>query len=307
MKLLIALTALFFTRVYGADSDQFTHISMNQGLKSLDFGDSPLYVELENYFTKHHEKIAASQLNNIEWGDDHRIWGGVNHIGLDYSKDFLDFSVSMRRQVAPDLFHDERYIVTDIMDIYVNASKLFEKCRDNGSIDISDEQLKAIAGLTFKRSYRFNHFADNYQDALTLNLNRLFFSFTYFRSKNFLRLNPGEFITKEDYLGVYAGLASHLPVGHGFSAHLGALAKYERVGKVEIYSPLEDEKTDSEDDLRINYERFTASNLGITAGLTGDFLRLLRLTLFQYDFSYTLEKKYKTFLNFSNEEIDEYI
>jgi len=186
MKLLLILYFILSSYSWAQLNPGLKNVVLNEQFKVAGVGESPIYEELERYYRLHHERVAASQLSNIEWGDDYKIWGGVNHIGLDFSKKFLDFSVSFRRQVAPDLFHDERYIVTDIMDIYIDASTFFEKLKASGQIEVPDQFLKAVAGLTFKRSYRFNHFADNYRDALTLNLDKLFFSYTYFRSKKAL-------------------------------------------------------------------------------------------------------------------------
>jgi len=55
-----------------------------------------------------------------------------------------------------------------------------------------------FGGVTFKRSYTYVHYADSYQHAVAFNLDKLFFSFLNFRSKNFLQIEKGELLKKED-------------------------------------------------------------------------------------------------------------
>lgn len=265
--------------------------------------DNPLYNEIIRYFEQHEENIRRRQLERIDWDGNRRVWGGLNHVGLAYSKDFATFSIELKRDVAPDLFDDERWIVTDTFNIYIDASTVFNKLIDLGAISVTPAQLAAVAGLTFKRSYRFAHFAASYREAITMNLNRFFFSFLNFRSQNFLQLKPGEFISKEDFLGVHAGALGSLPVSDFLVAHLGVLAKFQLLGKVEIHSPLPSERTNDQDYLRFNYERSKTATLGVSAGISADFLQLLRLTILKYDFSYSMEESYKNHLTFSQEQV----
>ena len=287
---------------------EFKSIELNEtlGAKGLDLeAESPLYNELNNYFEQRYADIARRQLERIDWDGNQSVWGGVNHIGLAYNKDFANFSIELRRQVAPDLFHDSRYIVTDTFDIFIDASVIFKELIDIGSISMEPADLAAAAGLTFKRSYRFSHFAKNYKEAVSFNLDKLFFSFLSFRSKNFLKLEPGEFISKEDYLGVHAGGRGLLPLGSGIAAHIGALAKYEKIAKVEVHSPLPEDRSDGENDyLRFNYERSKSISLGMSAGIVGDFLGILQLTLLKYDLSYSFEESYKNYLSFSKDQVE---
>lgn len=275
-------------------------------LSRLDLeAESPLYSELNNYFEKHYADIARRQLERIDWNGNQNIWGGVNHIGLAYNKDFANFSIELRRQVAPDLFHDSRYIVTDTFDIFIDASVIFKELVDLGSIEMEPADIAAAAGLTFKRSYRHSHFARDYREAVSFNLNKLFFSFLSFKSQNFLKLEPGEFISKEDSLGIHAGARGLLPLGTGLAAHVGALAKYESIAKVEVHSPLPEDKAGGNNDyLRFNYERSKSISLGVSAGIVGDFLGLLQLTLLKYDLSYSFEETYKNYLTFSKEHVE---
>jgi hypothetical protein len=305
LRILLYLFLLIINiNIYG----QFKNIQINEALDSrgIDLeSESPLYTELNNYFEQRYADIARRQLERIDWDGNQNIWGGVNHIGLAYNKDFASFSVELRRQVAPDLFHDSRYIVTDTFDIFIDASVIFKKLIDVGSISMDPADVAAAAGLTFKRSYRYSHFANNYKEAVSFNLDKLFFSFLNFRSQNFLKLSPGEFISKEDSLGVHAGGRGFLPLGSGLAAHIGALAKYEKIAKVEVHSPLPKERTNGENDyLRFNYERSKSVSLGISAGIVGDFLGLLQLTLLRYDLSYSSEESYKNYLTFSKDNTE---
>src|SRR5690606_6588698 len=98
-----------------------------------------------------------------------------------------------------------RYIVTDRFEITIEASKLFGELKSKGLISIAENQLAAYAGITFKRSYRYVHFADSYEDALVIDLQKLFLSFTMLRNHKYLELAPHEIIQREDYLSGQVG------------------------------------------------------------------------------------------------------
>ena len=269
--------------------------------------DNPLYSEILQYFGDHYQRIGERQLAAIENGRDLSIVGGMNHIGIRYTKPFVDFKVELQRQVAPDLFHDERWLVTDTMDLYIEASKLLSNLENAGIIDITQEQYAAFAGLTFKRTYKYVHYADTYQEGLGFNLEKLFFGFTHFRSSRFLELEAGEILSKEDSLVLAAGGVGNLPLGHGLSANAGALIKYSKLSKVVIQAVEEDEQVVAGERVRVSYEKSKAFSLGLRVGVVADFLNLLRVSLLSYDFSYSLLESYQVNLAFNDDQMDQLV
>lgn len=301
----------------GFEPQNFT-IKDESGLKNAgdkearDFGltndlseDNPLYREILGHFKSRYNKIGQDQIDAINAGRNLSVVGGMNHIGISYQKPFASFSVNFQRQVAPDLFDDVRWIVTDTMDLYIDAQKLLSNLKDHDVIDISEKQYALFAGVTFKRSYRYVHFANSYEEGLAFNLDHLFLGFTNFRSKNFLDLAPYEFMTKEDSLSFAAGGVGSIPLGYGFNASAGILVTFEKLSKVEIQSLGPDDNPKEGEILRISYEKEKSKKVGASAALMYDFLGLLRMTLLKYDFSYEKKSSKKYNFSFFEEDIEE--
>lgn len=218
---------------------------------------------------------------------------GINNIGYSFHRDFADFKISLNRQLAPDLFDDSRWIVTDTFNVYIDASLLLSNLKDQEIIDISEQNLALFGGVEFKRTYTFTHFAPSYEDGLVLDLNKLFFAFKPFRAKSFLTdMDDYEFITKEDSLSVRAGGFVSAPLYSGVSGSAGFLARYERVAKSEILAVGPDDTPKEGERFRISFQTSTSAELGAAARINADFLGILKLTLLSYDFSYTATKSH---------------
>ncbi|GAB4412165.1 MAG: hypothetical protein OHK0056_16970 [Bacteriovoracaceae bacterium] len=265
--------------------------------------ESPLFKQILDEFGTRYRTIADREIRIVEKGRNLAIIGDMNHIGIKYTKSFIDFSVDLRRDVAPDLFDDHRYLVTDFFIINIDAQKLLGNLRDEGIIDLSETQYGAFAGVSFKREYKYVHLADNFEQALGYNLDKLFFSFMNFRGLKFTELGPYEYLTKEDQLSASIGGMIAAPIYGNVSGAIGALAKYETVSKVEIQSlgPL-DPKSPGER-FRISMEKEKSLMVGVSARILADFMSIVRLTLLSYDFNYELEDSYKAYLSFKESDI----
>jgi hypothetical protein len=278
---------------------------------SIVFGDldlsqeSPLYREILSYMDIHHRSIAERQLREVEEGRGLNVWGGLNHVGLRFNKGFGTFGIELRRQVAPDLFDDERWLVTDTFDIQVDASQLLNRLKNEDVIDISEQNLALFAGLTFKRSYTHVHFADSYEKALGFNLDKLFYGFQNFRNIESLELAPDEFIKKEDSLGMQAGGLGSIPVTTGLAAHVGALMTYQRLATVTLQGVSVEEQSFPGERLRLSREKTKEITLGARAGLVADFIGLLQISLLSFDFSYSLSETYKQYMSLSQGELND--
>jgi hypothetical protein len=262
------------------------------------YQDGSLYDEIADYLNQHHEEIAQRQLRAIDQGENLRVFGGLNHVGLGFTKGFADFSIQLRRDVAPDLFDDERWLVTDTFSIYLDASHVMGKLAEASAIDLSEESLALFAGITFKRTFEHMHFADNYQEALAFNLDRLFFSFLKFRSKNFLDIAPGEFLKKVDSISLQAGGAVSAPLTSGLAARVGALVKYQKMSTTSIQGILEGDASYEGESLRVSTEKSSLLRVGASAAVVAQFLGVLQATILSVDFEYSLEDVYKAYLSF---------
>lgn len=267
--------------------------------------DSPLYKEILDYMDLHRERIATRQLNQIDAGRDLQVWGGMNHVGINFSRGFGDFSIELKRETAPDLFDDRRWLVTDSFDIYIDASKVLSNLRDEEIIDITEKNLAAFAGITFKRTFRHIHFADSYEESLGFNLDKLFFAFKNFRGVNSLEIAPGEIIQKEDSFSLQAGGFATAPLTSGLAAHLGALVKYQKVSKLLIQGVLPEERSYEDETVRISSEKSKEIKAGISAGLVADLFGILQMTLLKFDFEYSLFDSHTFYLSLSRTNINE--
>ncbi len=274
-------------------------------LKGIDISEeSPLYQEITNYLDLHSDEIARRELDLVDQGRNLSIVGGMNHVGINFTKGFGTFSIELKREVAPDLFHDERWLVTDTFNIYIDASQVLSKLADDEIIDISDKNLAAFAGVTFKRAYTHVHFADTYERALGFNLDKLFFSFRQFQNLEALKIAPQEFIKKEDSISLQAGGIGTAPLTTGLGAHVGALVKFQKIEVITLLGVSEEEASYPGERVRISVEKEKSHFLGAHAGLVADFMGVLQITLLRFDFSYELSEVFRTYLSFDEEQVE---
>lgn len=291
-----------FKHIQVTDEDKLNTIygsqSVGKGFGDLDLAeDNPLYSQILNELGQTYDEIGQRQANAVLNDDDFSVYGGLNNVGIRYSKEFVDFSINVGRTVAPDLFSD-KWLVTDQFTISIDASKLLTNLKDQGTIDFSEAQYGAFAGVSFKRVYRFVHFAESYSEGLLLHFDRLFLGFLKFQNKDFLNLGHYEFIQKEDSLSFKAGAIAGGPIYGPISGSVGVLATFEKLSRVDVEAIHPDERSDDDEKLRISFEKTKSASVGISASIGVEFLKLLRITLLKYDFSYKLEESRKTYLSF---------
>lgn len=287
---------------FSVDSEKLKEVQF-QNFDLLE--ESPIYREILEYMDIHRERIAARQLASIDQGRDLRVWGGMNHVGINYTKGFGDFSIELKRETAPDLFDDERWLVTDTFDIYIDASKVLSNLRDMEVIDISERNLAAFAGITFKRSFRHIHFADSYEESLGFNLDKLFFAFKNFRGIDSLKIAEGEIIQKTDSFSLQIGGLGTIPLTTGLAAHAGAIIKYQKLSDVLIQGVLPDERSTAEERTRVSFVKSKDFSIGVSAGLVADFLGVLQMTLLKFDFEYSLFESHTAYLSLKESDFDQ--
>ena len=274
------------------------------------FGDNrhidqgPIYRAIRKKFEHNYEKIGFREMKKFKSGEDTAFQVGINHIGMVYSTDFADFSVYLKRELAPDLFDDEKYIVIDNFDIYVDAQKLLKNLKDKDFIDMTKHQYDAYGSIAFKRSYRYVYFADSFEDALNLNLDKLFFMFEMFQDNKYLEMKPYEIISKEDSLTLGVGGRVSVPLGSAADVGLGGVVEFHRLSKLEVQAVGKEDRSFENERFRISFEKERGrSEMGYVA-LNVDFLNILQWTLFQHEFGYDYMDSYRINLGFKEEDID---
>lgn len=284
------------------DSDALETELISTPIPTTDFG--PVYSTILADIQQSYQMIGEQQAREILNQRQGFYLGGLNNVGYTYRKGFTYFDINVERQIAPDLFDDVRYIVTDKFEINIEASKLFGQLSSQGLISITEKQLAAYAGIVFKRSYRYVHFADSYEDALVMDLQKLFMSFNLLRNHKYLELAPYEILQREDFLSGQIGGVAVIPIQPGIGLVAGAMGKLESIFKLEIQSVGEKEQASPGEKIRINYEKTKGRTLGVSVSLEAEFLKFLRLTLFSYDFTYKYEESNKTYLSFHEEDLE---
>lgn len=247
--------------------------------------ETPLFERIAQGFLDYQAR-ANEAAERVQGGSAFNVVGGLNGVGFTLNNNFGGFSVNAYRQVAPDIFDDERWLIVDELTIIVDAQGFLGELSDEGIIDISAENLLAFAGIAFKRVYRYTHFANSYAEALTKNYERLVFPFRWFRADQLASLGAYEYLEKTDSLSFKAGGAVSAPIGYGMAVGAGVLASFEKSAELIIQSLGPDDQGDVNERVRISYTQEKSSAVEIQARLQADFMGILKTTLFSYDFTY---------------------
>jgi hypothetical protein len=100
-----------------------------------------LYQQILDEMNLEYEHIGQREAARVLGNSGASVTGGLNSIGFSYKRPFIDFSISADRNLAPDIFDDKRWIVTDKFSIYIDASKVMGNLKNQKIIDISDKNL----------------------------------------------------------------------------------------------------------------------------------------------------------------------
>ena len=307
-KLILLLIIFFLSHVSFGQSAIRVNKENLQNFLSFDndlFETSPLYREILSYLNEHEEEIKKRQLGHISNGKNFDLWGGLNHVGLNFSKNFGNFSIVLKREVAPDLFDDERWIITDTFDVVIDISQTLKDLKSHEVIEISEKNLAAFVGLNFIRSFKHIHFAHSYEEGLTLNLNKLFMNIKNFQGVETLNIEAGEILERSDSFLLTTGAFGNLPLASGLSLSAGLLGKRQILSRLLIHGVLEDEKSFANEQVRISYEKSNKNKLSLSARLIADLFKVFQVTLFKYDFEYQFTDSKVLHLSLSDSDVYE--
>ncbi|MBY0414256.1 MAG: hypothetical protein K2Q18_08825, partial [Bdellovibrionales bacterium] len=292
-----------FTVTSSFAEDGFNYLSVNNqnlintlGSSVGGGGETDLYQQIANEFNLEYENIGRREAARVIAGNGLSVTGGLNSIGFSYKKPFINFGVSVDRNLAPDLYDDKRWIVTDTFTVDIDASKVFGSLKDSGAIDMTNENLAAFAGVVFKRKFTWIHYAANYNDGLMGHFEKLFMPFNATNFSTLTKLEANEMIFKEDSISLKAGGLVSAPLYTGITGMAGVLAKFEKLSRVEVVSL-------GAGKLQITSEKSKIAMAGVSLAIQADFLKILRMTLLSYDFSYEMQSSYKIYLNINQSAI----
>ncbi|MCK5882584.1 MAG: hypothetical protein KAG61_02760 [Bacteriovoracaceae bacterium] len=273
----------------------------------IEQGLNPVFAKIIKIMGPIYKGVGKTQAQGIILKNEQFNLGSVNHSGFTWQKPMGNFAIYVNRQLAPDLFDDTNWVVTDTLTIHVDATTFLTNMKQNGLISITTNQLSAFAGIQFKREYRYSHFADSFEDGLQKDYTNLFLSFTNFFGLNFLKMNQYEFMSKKDYLSFNAGIGAHIPITTGASIGAGVLVGYNRLSSVEVQKVGPKDSPRQGENYRVSFEKEKGGELEVSAKLQADFFNLLRLTLFSYEYTYSLSESDKIYLSIFDRHMDDLV
>ena len=273
--------------------------------KMLQYQDSELYQMILREISDSYQSIGQELAANILRYRYESNMGQKNFAGFSWQKPFQFFSLRANRALAPDLFDDQRWIVDDTLEIEISAFSFLEHLRDAGEIQIAPEQLAAYAGISFRRSFRYVHFAKNYLEGLGSNFKKLFLAFTYFSFENCQKMDADEVLSQEDALKYKFGGLVGGSWASVFNASAGLWAQYQKISKVTMQTTSQkfESLEGNQERLHVSVEKEDGQQFTASGRLQLELYHLLRLTVLYFDLSYHYQEIFKGYFSFSSENL----
>lgn len=260
----------------------------------------PLFAEIEALLVESYEKIGKDQANKLL--KNYNLGRGVlNFSGFTWFKSLSNYDLKVNRELAPDLM-SSKWIVQDSFSIIIKATTLISNLQQQKLLSIKPADLKAFAGMNFKRTYRYHHFADSYKQGLTSNFAKLFMTFKKMHLNSINGLADYEVLKRLDEYSFNAGGKLNLSVDGTTTISAGTLVKKFYKSSV-MLQRLGPEDNDEEHHLRISLENETFKSTQIEIQVQHDFFHLLRLSLLEYELQYRFGENRTTYLNLSNKDL----
>ncbi len=263
-----------------------------------------VFENIFEYLYPRYEEIGSQQAASVLKKNYEFNLGKYNGSGFSWQRPMGSINIGIDRSLAPDLFDDNRWLVTDRFILNVDAFSYLSNLKEEGVIDISRSTLLAFAGITFKREYRYIHVASSYEDGLTQDFNKLFMSFTKFSTEEILYLDEYDYIVKEDFICTRAGSGAMAPLGSGIDVVAGILVHKKKLSSVSIQALGPEDNPAEGEILRLSVEKVAEKIVNADISFEVDFYNLLRLTILSYEYSYSYLHGTQTFLSFTSEDLE---
>ncbi len=257
-----------------------------------------LYQEIYNYLSENdnYKLIGEKEVGDIFKYNSSFALGSKNFSGFSWEKAMGFYDITLNRQLAPMLFDDKKWLVTDTFKIQISAYTYLKKLIDADLIQIAPNDLRAFLGLSFIREYKYTHQSDSFQDGLTHDFTKLFFSFLKFNSKNF-EVDVYDYVVKSDHFFIDSGLAASSNLGSGISATVAAMINKTKVSTISIQGVGPEDYPLPGEMFRISSEVENSKTIAAQADIVYDFFKLLKLTIFSYEYGVESSEKETTCLS----------
>jgi hypothetical protein len=277
--------------------------SFNKNVNSNQADPNSMYSEIYEYLNGKHLDLGKALSDNIIRMNRGFDLGQQNFNGITWQKPFAHFKIGVNRQLSPDLFDVNRWIVDDTFTILIDAETYLSKLNEANEISITETQLAGFAGMSFKRTFRYIHFASDYNSGLASDFNKLFMSFWIMRKGNIFNIDQYEIISREDSMSFKSGGLISTPPISGIEVSAGVLARMTKLSKVQIQSVGPHDDPAPNEFLRISSEKEKIIRVDAQAKLQADFFKLLKITLLSYDTDYSFEEVDRRYFSFKKSDI----
>lgn len=273
-----------------------TSKSINDPIPNDGEEQSPLYEEIRRQLELSHQSIGEREVSDINRWNSQFNFGSQNYSGFSWQKPFGTVQVHVDRQVAPNLMGDN-WLVSDTFTFQIEATTFLEKLKEGGLAEMSDVEIGAFAGITFKRVYTYYHYASSYMDGLKSDFTKLFLPFLKFNEKGLMSMSHEEIMKREDSWTASAGGLISTPPTQGVSFSAGVLAEYAFQQSSSIQGFTSGEKR-----FDLDVKNKATKSIGATLSMQLDFFKLLKLTLLSYDLTYEYASGKQFSLSFNNDQ-----
>ncbi len=257
---------------------------------TVDGEESLLYEQIRLELEAAHQNIGLQEVTQLNRINQQFNLGTSTFAGFSWQKPVGSVQIYADRQVTPNAFSEDEndeWLVSNTFTVEIEATTFLEKLVEAGVVD-GGMDIGAFAGLTFKRVYRYDQYAKNYNDGLMVDFSKLFLPFLVFNAQGVEKIGDKEIIKRQDLWTAKAGGLISTPPFYGLSFSAGALA--EHAFEAETSMQAFKNSDPSAQALVMNVWSKSSTVAGATASLQLDFFRLLQITLLRFDLTYEYGK-----------------
>jgi hypothetical protein len=263
--------------------------------------ESLLYGQIRDWLDNRYQGIGQAESERVALFNNQFNLGVQNFSGFSWQKPFGGFGIYTDRQLSPDLFDANRWIVMDTFTVVIEATSFLGKMNEAGAVDMTTSEIAAFAGINFKRVYTTFHFANSFMEGLVADYRYLFLPFLAHTPNGALELNNGRVLRREDTWSAALGGLIESPPWYGFSFSAGAMAEITNQSTLTLQSVTPQEANRPGEFLRVSHKSGITKSAGVTAALQLDFFKLIKFTLLSYDLEFSSEKSNEFQLSFREE------
>lgn len=275
----------------------------SQNTAPLDGEESLLYREIRDQLEASHQQIGIAEVARINQLNSQFNLGTENYSGFSWQKPFGAVQIWVDRQVIPNLLSEgpaDVWYVQDSFNIDIEATTFLEKLKDAGLSNMSDLEIGAFAGISFKRVYTYIHFAPSYQAGLQSDFSKLFLPFLSYNLSGLEKMDHQDIIKRNDQWSAKAGGLITTPSYYGatFSAGVLAQATFDQTTSIQSFKATDDTTSRFE----VGVLTKDSKSAGATLELQLEFFNFLKLSLLRADLTYEYSDSKKFTLAVKNSD-----